>query len=206
MDNRIKYTSRTNIEWLHKTIGALAKINIGLGLLMLLASVGDFVFTNEAQDAVDNIVLTQLNYYRHRKITEEKYESKLRQSTLFRFCIRFSWKIGLVYSIFLMTSNVLLLVALRRNQDRLFCCWLTLTIIFDLGLMFIITIAFLLGVILLDMLVSGLLLVTSLLFLGLPTIPLCCLVFKLYRNKKSIKKEEYVLQKKAHKIHIDSGI
>ena len=185
-----EYTRKVNSERLSKTIGALAKINIGLGLLMLLASVGEFVFTKEAHYAVDNFVLTQLNYFRHRKITEVEYESRLKQTTLLRLCIHLGWKMGLVYSIFLMTTNVLLLIALVRNQDRLLCCWLTLTFIFDLGVILIITAAFLLGQLLLDTIFSALFFLVSLLLLGLPTIPLCCLVYKYRRTRVVSKKED----------------
>ena len=180
-----EYTTKINNERQSKTIGALAKINIGLGLLMLLASVGEFAFTKEAHYAVDNFVLTQLNYFRHRKITEEEYESKLKRSTFLRLCIYLGWKMGLVYSIFLMTTNVLLLIALVRNQDRLFYCWLTLTFIFDLGGILIISAAFLLGQVLLDTIFSALFFLMTLFVLGLSTIPLWCLVYKHRRTRNA---------------------
>ena len=185
-----EYTTKINSERLSKTIGALAKINIGLGLLMLLTSVGEFAFIKEAHYAVDKFVLTQLNYFRHRKITEEEYESRLKQTTFLRLCIHFGWKIGLVYSIFLMTTNVLLLVAMVRNKDRLLCCWLTITFIFDLGVVLIITAAFLVGQLLLDTIFSVLFFLVSLLFLGLPTIPLCWLLYKYRRTRNVLKKED----------------
>ena len=203
MEQTKEYVTKVNIVKLSKTIGALAKINIGLGLLMLLASVGAFVFTKEAHDAVDNIVSANLNYYRHGEVTEEDYESKLEISTFLRYCIYFGWKIGLVYCFFLMMSNVLLLIALMWNRDALFCCWMTLTLIFDLGMIFIIAIAFFFGVMLLDTGFSVIFLVTSLLLFGMPTIPLCCLVYKLYKSNKSVE-EQCIFYRRTNKICLDS--
>ena len=189
---------------LAKTVSVLAKINIGLGLLMLLASVGSFVFTNDANNAIDNVVRNKLNHYRHGEISEEDYESKLKQSTFLRLCVHFGWRMGLMYCFFLLVTNVLLLIALMWDRHGLLCCWMIVTLLFDLVMIFVVTAAFLLGVLLLDTLSSALFFVMSLLLLGLPTIPLCCLVYPLIK-KKSVGKEEFIFNKDSHKICLDGG-
>ena len=204
MEENKEHETKIKYQKLAKTVSVLAKINISLGLLMLLASVGSFVFINDANDAVDKVVRNKLNYYRHGKISEEDYESKLKQSTFFRLYIHYGWRMGLAYSLFLMVTNVLLLIALVWNRHGLFCCWMKLTLLFDLFMIFAATAVFVLGALLLDTLSAALFFVTSVLLLGLPTIPLCCLVYKLIK-KKNVEEKEQIFNKDHYKICLDGG-
>ena len=176
-----------------KTVKVFAKINIAIGLLVLVAAIALYGLEGAVYERIDQGVVDNQRSYRMGKISEDYYLTQLKQTTFLTVATHFSWMIGLVFCVFMLTTNIILLLGLRLNRPGLICYWLIITMVFNISTIVILCGAFVFGTLLLNLIYAILFLVISFVFFILPSICLWYLVYKLYKQvqQEQIIKDDY---------------
>ena len=155
-------------------IEILAKINIAIGLLMLLGSTTMYSFTNDVNKANERLTVRILNSYKDGEIDEAYYHLKLKQTTFLNISIHLSWISGLVYCGVVITTNIILLVAVRLNHLCLLQFWLIATMNFDVVVVLFLSGTSIFGILLFDITNATLFIVICTLIFVIPAMNSWC--------------------------------
>ena len=167
-----------------KTLEVLAKISIAIGLLALLSSLLLYGLEENIYETIDQRSVANQMAYRIGLINKDYYLSQLKRTTFLKVSIHLGWMIGLLCCGFVIPTNIILLLGLKRSSSCLICYWLISTMAFNIATIFGACGAFVLATMLLDLICEIVFMVIGLVFFMLPSFFLWYLVNQLHKRIK----------------------